>query len=219
MSDVRVKGFYDITFWQDEGIGLVVLRSDDQGLIRGNALAELVAAIGTASFDDQVKSVAITGLNNKFSSGLKEEKIDSETANNIFSNVNSLISLIYSLEKPIFTVLPGDALDTGYEIALLGDIILAAEGTTVGYNSNHVFMAGGSITTSKFRDNFDIREAEAGKNVDVVLPKDTMLEEAKKYIKAHQGYDYHLLRRRSMRNMRESLLEEKENFFRKYVLS
>ncbi len=218
MSDVRVKGFYDITFWQDAGIGLIVLRSDDDGMINVNALAELVAALGTASIDDNVKAVAITGMNNHFSTGIKGDSVDRKTAEEIFSHSNSLLSLIFSLEKPVFSVLPGDATDAGYEIALLGDRILAADGAKVGYSRGHGFLVGGSITTGRFRDNLSIAEASEGKNVDTVLPRDTLLEDAKKYILENQGYDFHLIRRRFMRGLRESLLEEKESYLRKYSL-
>lgn len=219
MNDVRVKGFYDITFWQDSGIGLIVLRSDEKGMVKSNAVAELVTALGTASFDDNVKAVALTGMNNNFCTGIKGDEIDRKSFEELFEYTNSLISLIYSLEKPIFSLLSGDAMDAGYEIALLGDELISAEDVKVGYNSGHTFMLGGSITTPKFRSGMNLGNADEGKNVDRVLPRDTFLDDAKKYILEHQGFDYHLMRRRLMRNMRESLLEEKDNFLRRTSFS
>ncbi|AKA49607.1 hypothetical protein IX51_11390 [uncultured archaeon] len=216
MNNVRVKGFNDITFWQDSGIGLIVLRSDDNGLINWNAINELVAAIGTASIDDKVKSIAVTGMNEHFSVGLKADSTDFETAKAILESANSLISLIYSLEKPVFSVLSGDAIDAGYELALLGDVVISHEENRVGFNRGYNFSIGGSITVQKFRNKLDLCDASEGSNVDVLLPKDKLLDEAKKYILNHQDYSYHLLRRRSMRGLRESILEERENFLRQF---
>lgn len=216
MNNVRVKGFKDITFWQDGGIGLIVLRSDDSGLVNWNAIPELVAAIGTASIDDKVESIAITGLNENFSRGLKAETIDMDTARDILDSSNSLISLIYSLEKPVFSILSGDAIDAGYEIALLADIIISHGENKTGFNRGYKFSIGGSITASKFRSRLSVSNAEEGKNVDVIFPKDKLLDDAKKYILEHQYFDYHLLRRRSMRGLRESILEERENFLRNF---
>ncbi len=216
MNNVRVKGFKDITFWQDGGIGLIVLRSDQGGLVNWNAISELVAALGTASIDDKVTSIAITGLNENFSSGLKSETADMETAMAILDSANSLISLVYSLEKPIFSILSGDAIDAGYELALMSDVVISHSENKVGFTSGYNFTVGGSITAGRFKNALSVSSAEEGKNVDVVLPKDTLLDDARKYVLEHQGYNYHLLRRRAMRGLRESILEERENFLRKY---
>lgn len=217
MNNVRVKGFKDITFWQDSGIGLIVLRSDENGLVNGNAIGELVAAIGTASIDDKVEAVAITGLNENFSTGLKVERNDLDTVRAVLDSSNSLVSLIYSLEKPIFSILSGDATNMGYEIALLSDVILSHNGNRVGFDAGYNFIAGGSITSVRFRNKFEASIAEEGRNVDRVLPKDTLLEDAKNFILEHKDFDYHLVRRRAMRGLRESMLEERENFMRRYT--
>lgn len=216
MNNVRVKGFKDITFWQDSGIGLIVLRSDPQGLVNWNAIGELVASIGTASIDDNVEAVALTGINENFSTGLKVEEDNMETARAILESTNSLVSLIYSLEKPIFSILSGNTLNAGYELALLSDAIMSHDQNKVGFDPGYNFTSGGSITSLRFRNRLDISSAEAGKNVDFILPKDTLLEDAKKFILDHKDFDYHLVRRRTMRGLRESMLEERENFIRRY---
>lgn len=216
MNNVRVKGFKDITFWQDNGIGIIVLRTDDKGLVNWNAVGELIASLGTASIDENVKAIAITGINENFATGMKAEENNIETAQAILDSANSLISLIYSLEIPIFSILSGDAIDCGYEIALLSDVLIAHKGAKVGFSKGYNFTLGGSITALKFRNNLDVTEVSEGKNVDIVLPKETLLQDAKEYILEHRDYNYHLLRRRSMRGLRESILEERESFLKRY---
>lgn len=217
MNNVRVKGFKDITFWQDSGIGLIVLRSDPQGLVNWNAIGELVASLGTASIDDKVEAIAITGLNENFSTGLKVEQNNIETAREILDATNSLVSLVYSLEKPIFSILSGHSVNAGYEIALLSDVIMSHDQNKVGFDMGYNFTSGGSITSLRFRNRLDVSMAEERKNVDLVLPKETLLEDAKKFILDHKDFDYHLVRRRAMRGLRESMLEERENFIRRYT--
>ena len=208
-NNIRVKGYDDISFWQEDGIGLIVLRSSNEGFITHNTINELISAIGTASIDDDVKSIAITGHNNQFSRGLFLEEKSLSEISSVLESTSTLISMVYSLEKPVFSVLSGDAIDLGYELALMTDAVLSGEEVKVGFNPGYRFMLGGSMTSSRFRS-FTISEAKSGSNVDRVFQKDSLLENAKEFIKENEGFSYHLLRKRTMSDLRTAILEERE---------
>lgn len=215
-NNIRVKGFDDISFWQEDGIGLIVLRSSNEGLITHNAIDELISAVGTASIDDNVKSIAITGQNNQFSTGLFHKENSLAEITSILNSTSTLVSMIYSFEKPVFSILSGDALDIGYELALLTDAILSSKDAKVGFRPGYQFVLGGSMTSARFR-NFAILESKAGSNVDRVFNKDSLLEDSKAFIKENEGYPYHLLRKRTMADLRTALLEEKEYLTKRLI--
>lgn len=213
MSDIRVKGYDDITFWQEEGIGLIVLRSPDNGLLRPNVINELITSLGTAAIDDKVKAIGMTGINDNFSRGISMENITIIEAQQLLESTNALASIIYSIEKPIFSILNGNAIDAGYEIALLTDVIISSNSAKVGFSPNHKFILGGSLTLSRFR-RLQINEAEEGKNVDKVFNRENLLNDSKDYILQNLGYDYHLIRRNLMRDLKGAMMEERDAFMK-----
>ena len=212
MSDIRVDGYKSISFWQEDNIGLVVLRPDDNSRLETSHISELVTAVGTAAMDDGVKAVAITGLNMRYGTGFNFG--DSKETENLVEYCGALLSLVYSIEKPVFTIVNGNAIDIGYEIALLGDVVLSSSAIEVGFNPSYTFMLGGSITSSRFKK-LERGKVVSGVNVDITCNPESLLDDAKKYIIEHFPFDYPLVRRRRMISFRESLLEEREHFFKR----
>jgi|YelNatPaOPRAMG01_1025707.scaffolds.fasta_scaffold09309_6 enoyl-CoA hydratase/carnithine racemase len=212
MSDIRVDGYKSISFWQEDNIGLVVLRPDDSSNLEISHISELVTAIGTAAMDDGVKAVAITGLNMRYGTGFNFG--DRRSTENLMEYCGALLSLVYSIEKPIFTIVNGNAIDIGYEIALLGDVVISSNAIEVGFSSSYTFMLGGSITSSRMK-NPGRGRAVSGVNVDIAYNPENLLDDAKRYITDHFLFDYPLVRRRRMISFRESLLEEREHFFKR----
>ncbi|MEM0155033.1 MAG: enoyl-CoA hydratase-related protein [Thermoplasmataceae archaeon] len=214
MSDIRVDGYVSLSFWREEEIGIIVLRTDENAELSLNHLSELITALGTAAMDDKVRAVAITGMNMRFAGDLKiDSRADAKT---LEQYSQTLLSLVYSIEKPIFTILNGDAIGAGYEIALLGDVILASGDVSLGLGGSYTFKLGGSVTSIRF-NNFDIRKASVGVNADVIFNKDRLLDDAKQYIKDHILFDYPLIRKRRMISLRESLLEERERLNQRMI--
>jgi enoyl-CoA hydratase/carnithine racemase len=210
MSDIRVSGFNDIIFWQEDGVGIIVIRSNENGLARRNFINELIMALTTASTDDMVKSVAITGINNNFLSGLIDAPKNSHELFDFLNYTSTFLSVVYSLGKPIYSILSGDSLDLGREISLATDIIISSDSANIGFSKNYRFMAGGSITSLRF-PLLDVSVATEGKNVDLVYSGKTLLESAKKFIISDSGRSRHLMRRARLRDMRVTLLEEGED--------
>lgn len=209
MSDIRVSGFNDITFWQEDGIGVVVIRTDERGFARKNFVNELIMALTTASTDDQVRSVAITGINNNFLSGIIDKPGSNGELLDFLNSTSTFVSVLYSIGKPVYSILSGNSIDVGREISLATDLVISSDKAMVGYNEGYKFMAGGSMTSLRF-PRMTVSAAREGQNVDLVYPANTLLDSAKKFIIEDSGFSRHLMRRTRMRDMRLSLLEERE---------
>ena len=209
MSDIRVSGFNDIIFWQEDGIGIVVIRTNEKGLARRNFINELIMALTTASTDDAVRSVAITGINNNFLSGMMDDPQTTQELLDFTNSTSTFLSVLYSIEKPVYSILSGDSIDIGREISLATDLIIASDRAKVGYSEGYKFRAGGSITSMRFPV-LGVSTAEGSRNVDIVYPGGTLLDSAKKFILSDMGYSRHLMRRTRLRDMRISLMEERE---------
>ena len=49
MSNITVKGFDYVSFWREDTVGVIVLRTDSSGKISSSVLGELMMAIGKAA--------------------------------------------------------------------------------------------------------------------------------------------------------------------------
>ncbi|MCL4329237.1 MAG: hypothetical protein M1151_07130 [Candidatus Thermoplasmatota archaeon] len=198
--------FSDLAVWNEDSIGLVVIRSSEIGEVRRTVFSELIMALGIASTDDSVNAVALAGLNanfvNKidFCSDLKCVMDDQE----MFSG---LVSMVYSFPKPLYAILTGDALDIGYEIAAISDCIIAADDVRAGITQAYSFRLCGSLSTQKFRD-IRFANAKPGSNVDIVFTRGNLLGDAKKYILSDVWASRPLMRRRRLGEARSAILEE-----------
>lgn len=203
MSDIRVKGFDDISFWREEDIGLIVIRSSSEGQIRKKTIDELIMALSTASIDPSVKSIAITGQNEVFCKDLG----DWEKPTEILDSLRAAASIIYSLEKPVFAIVNGEATDTGYELALLCDTIIASPFAKLGINPSHMFSMGGSLSSLKFNST-EISKASERLNCDYVFPAADLLGAAKEKIQETCSNNLVLRRKNRLRFIREAVGEE-----------
>ncbi len=211
MSNIRVQGYNQISFWQEEGIGVIVLRTNSKGLIGVRGIEELLTALSIASVDQEVKSVAITGMNNIFCKGI--EMLDSQEEKREFLDAcTSLATLMGSMRKPIFAILNGDAINEGYEIALLCDLIISKKGFSLGVDRGYFFKLGGSLTSQRFRK-FKLSKAVEEKNTDLVFTEnDTFLEDSLKIIHQEEGYPYSERRNSSLVNLKSVLDYERSTF-------
>ncbi len=200
MSNITVKGFDYVSFWREEEIGVIVLRTDSSGKISPSVLGELMMAIGKAAIDDDVKAIAITGQNFVFCKGLT----DIRNHKSYLEQARALASTLASVEKPTFALVNGDAFDFGYELALLCDRIFASDGSRLGFYKEYSFILGGSITSSRFHELARV-DAKEGSNCDMIIARDTFLEGSKNGIGKARGGLMVLKRRIAMRNLIEAL--------------
>ena len=208
MSNLVIKGYNDISFFKEEGIGLIILRSDSRGFIKGTVFRELLEAVSIAYMDDDVKAIAITGINDNFLADvLVDEGRDSML--NMFDAIHTLLRTIYSVRKPFFAIVNGPAINIGYEIALLCDSIIASERAVLGFSGKHKFACLGSITTSRFGIKKPER-AQAGINADTVLPYENFIFDSKVRIKEMADISFWLARRMKMSGFETAMMYEKD---------
>jgi enoyl-CoA hydratase len=102
---------------------------------------ELEDLFGRMNSDDEVNAIILTGAGRAFCAGgdIRElgsqpEPTDGAPAVNVaFSrSPRRLILNMLEVEAPIITAMNGDAVGLGATLALLGDVIIAAEGARVG---------------------------------------------------------------------------------------
>lgn len=203
MSDIRVKGFDEVSFWREEDIGLIVMRSTSTGQIHKKTLDELIMALSTASIDPSVKSIAITGQNEQFAKGIDNEDSQVELLN----SAKALASIVYSMEKPVIAIINGDALNAGYEIALLCDVIISSPEAVLGFQKDHMFILGGSLSSLRY-SSLETGKANQGLNCDYVFPSADLLGKSKEKIQEINSNRLVLRRKNRLKFIREAVGEE-----------
>jgi hypothetical protein len=203
MSDIRVKGFEDISFWREDEVGLIVIRSSSTGRIRKQTLDELMMAISTASIDSSVESIAITGQNELFAN----ELVGWDKPGEMLNSLRALASIVYSVEKPLYAIVNGDAIDIGYELALLCDTVISSPEVKLGFNREYMFAMAGSLTSSRF-SRTEVKNALEGINCDYIFESTNLLGESKSLIQENSSFKMVLKRKNRMRYIRETLGEE-----------
>jgi hypothetical protein len=210
-SNITTHGFHDLSFWKEENIGLIVMRCDSKGRSRQSLFKELLQVVGIAYMDDSVRSIAITGINEIF---LKEIMLDEKdgAAREFFDYAHALIKTIYSLNKPVFSLVNGPAVGIGYEIVLLSDAIISSNTSALGFTPGYNFVLLGSLTSSRFGVR-PVEPAKQGLNADYVLEHDNFMEDAKKKIHELDTLRFSLNRKMRFRGFEEAMLLEKDNYF------
>jgi enoyl-CoA hydratase/carnithine racemase len=95
--------------------------------------AALVAALAAAEADRDCRAVIVTGVGKTFVSGSDIRMLAASTAEDVVRReVRDLWDALYAFPKPIVVALNGHALGGGLELALCGDIIIAARGIKIG---------------------------------------------------------------------------------------
>lgn len=210
-SNITTHGFHDLSFWKEENIGLIVMRCDSKGRSRQNLFKELLQVVGIAYMDESVRSIAITGINEIFLREIMLEEKDG-AAHEFFDYAHALIRTIYSLNKPVFSLVNGPAAGIGYEIALLSDAIISSSSSVMGYPPGYNFVLLGSLTSSRFGVR-PVEPAKQGLNADYVLEHDNFMADAKKKVHELDMLRYSLNRKIRFRGFEEAMLLEKDNYF------
>ncbi len=210
-SNITTHGFHDLSFWKEENIGLIVMRCDSKGRSRQNLFKELLQVVGIAYMDESVRSIAITGINEIFLREIMLEEKDG-AAHEFFDYAHALIRTIYSLNKPVFSLVNGPALGIGYEIALLSDAIISSSSSVMGFPPGYNFVLLGSLTSSRFGVR-PVEPARQGINADYVIDHDNFMADAKVKVHELDMLRYSLNRKIRFRGFEEAMLLEKDNYF------
>lgn len=187
------------------------MRCDSKGRSRQNLFKELLQVVGIAYMDESVRSIAITGINEIFLREIMLEEKDG-AAHEFFDYAHALIRTIYSLNKPVFSLVNGPALGIGYEIALLSDAIISSSSSVMGFPPGYNFVLLGSLTSSRFGVR-PVEPARQGINADYVLDHDNFMADAKVKVHELDMLRYSLNRKIRFRGFEEAMLLEKDNYF------
>ena len=181
---------------QTDAVALIRLnRPKALNALNSELLGELAAALGQIEADDSIRCVVLTGSDRAFAAGADiKEMSDKSYAQmyrlNFFADAARAVE---SFRKPIIAAVAGYALGGGCELAMLCDIIIAAENAKFGQPEINLGVSpgiGGSqrltrfVGKSKAMDmvltarQMDAAEAERSGLVSRVVPVDKLIEEA-----------------------------------------
>lgn len=208
----RVAGYKEISFWQEDGIGVITILSDDSGNVTPNFFEEILKAISVGIVDEKVKAIAITGSNENFLSGMR--KHESMTISDYLEMTSALATFLGTMNKPLFALVNGKCSDMGVEVALLCDTILATEKVEFNISEHYLPTMGLSRTIQRFSHFRKGRPVE-GMNCDVILPEETFLDESSKYILSHTNTYLVMMRQDKLRDFNNIINFEQKMFLTK----
>src|SRR5579872_4428679 len=192
-----VKEYYNIKVEIEDDLGLVFLnRPNALNALSSALMKELLDALSGFDSDEKIGCIIITGSDKVFSAGadIKEMAAWSSVEALKEGNLERFDSL-RKISKPIIAALSGYALGGGLELAMVCDIIVAAEGTKLGQPEINIGVfpgAGGTqrLTRAigKYRamdfiltgSMISAKEAQGMGLVSRVVTNDLYLTEAKK---------------------------------------
>lgn len=130
--------YEDLQVTVEDRVGTIRIdRPDKLNAIRQQTFAELAAAAAQLVEDDEVRVIVLTASGTKsFSTGIDlesdglpddSESWDAHTAGNA-----DVIRALWYADKPVITAVNGFALAAGCNIALIGDLTIAAESASFG---------------------------------------------------------------------------------------
>lgn len=129
------EGKYVTRKSEEDGVELWVLRNPPVNALRRDLLAELDALVGQAEAERTVRAVVLTGDGQYFSAGadLKElAGFDMAEAPATVARGQSLFGRIADLRAPVVMAINGLAVGGGLELALAGDLRVAADTAKLG---------------------------------------------------------------------------------------
>jgi hypothetical protein len=205
----KVVGYKEISFWQEEGIGVITILSDDSGKVTLNFFEEFLKAVTLAITDDKVKTLAITGSNDNFLSGLRS--FEASMGLNLIDMTSTLASFIAMLNKPVFSMINGKCSDLGVELALLSDVILCRKGINISMSEKYHPVMGMTKTVLKY-PYFSEGEPREGFNCDKIISEESFLDDASKFIQDNSRNYLYMSRREKLGDINRILASEKASY-------
>ena len=120
---------------QTEGVTLIRLnRPEALNALNSQLLAELCTALDAAEADKAVRCVVLTGSDRAFAAGADIKELKDKTFAEVFEEnlITATWEGISRLRKPVIAAVSGHAIGGGCELALMCDLIVAAENAQFG---------------------------------------------------------------------------------------
>jgi enoyl-CoA hydratase len=143
---------YEFVLSTTEGpVGIVTLNRPRQlNALAGPLMQELVAAIEAHDADAAIRAIVITGGPTVFAAGADlKEMADASVVDMLLRNRIGMFDRIRRIAKPIIAAVAGYALGGGCELAMLCDIIIAAENARFGQPEINVGLIPGAGGTQR----------------------------------------------------------------------
>jgi enoyl-CoA hydratase len=135
----------------DGPVGIVTLNRPKQlNALAGPVMAELVDALERHDADDAVRAIVVTGGPAVFAAGADiKEMADASPIEMLQRNTLSLWDRVHQVSKPLIAAVAGYALGGGCELAMLCDIIIAAENARFGQPEINIGLIPGAGGTQR----------------------------------------------------------------------
>lgn len=148
--------FEDITVErQPHWLEITINRPDKLNAVREQTAVEILGQIEQAEADRTCRAILIRGMDKAFCTGVdtSEQKLNPDEVYELWRRrkrnrkVNQLFRALPEVTKPVIAVVEGYALGGGFELALLCDFIVTAEGAQFGLPESKLgLMPGGAGT-------------------------------------------------------------------------
>jgi enoyl-CoA hydratase len=135
----------------DGPVGIVTLNRPRQlNALAGPLMAELVDALERHDADPQIRAIVLTGGPSVFAAGADiKEMADASAADMLLRDSISLFDRVRHIGKPLIAAVAGYALGGGCELAMLCDIIIAAENARFGQPEINIGLIPGAGGTQR----------------------------------------------------------------------
>lgn len=120
----------------DGAIGIITLsRPEDMNAVNLEMLNEIAYQVQDWEYNDEIRCIVIKGSDSCFAAGIDIKALSDEVMQQSLALKawQDEFNKIANCSKPIIVALAGYALGLGCDLALAGDIVLAAESTQIGY--------------------------------------------------------------------------------------
>jgi len=182
----------------EDKIALIRLnRPEALNALNNSLMDELATALQAADNDPQIRCIILTGSDKAFAAGADISEMAAKSFADIFGRdlFGTSVETITTLRKPVIAAVAGYALGGGCELAMMCDIILAADNAKFGQPEINLGIIAGlggtqrltrAIGKSKAMEMhltgrmMDAQEAERSGLVSRVVPQPELLAEARK---------------------------------------
>ncbi len=143
--------FEHVVSASDGPVGIVTLNRPRQlNALAGPLMEELVAAVEEHDASEMIRAIVITGGPTVFAAGADlKEMADASTVDMLLRNRIELWDRVKRVNKPLIAAVAGYALGGGCELAMLCDIIIAAENARFGQPEINVGLIPGAGGTQR----------------------------------------------------------------------
>jgi enoyl-CoA hydratase len=189
-----------------DGVATITLnRPDALNAFNQQLMNELTACLDAVEADDHVGAIVITGSAKAFAAGADIKEMATKTFADVYGQdfITANWERVTRCRKPTIAAVAGFALGGGCELAMMCDMILAADTAKFGQPEIKLGVIPGAGGTQRFARAagkakamdmiltgrmMDAAEAERCGIVARIVPADTLLDEAQKVAKTIAGY-------------------------------